>query len=161
LDPGFSRKLISRLAATDLPATALTVEVTETFLMQDMALARRHIERLAAKGVRIALDDFGTGWSSLSYLSRFPVDVLKLDRSFTATLHHGPGGEAVPAAVVQLARALDLQVVAEGIETHEQASRLRILGAQLGQGYLHGRPADASVSLAHLMASGVPTQPVR
>jgi EAL domain-containing protein (putative c-di-GMP-specific phosphodiesterase class I) len=87
--------------------------------------------------------------------------VLKLDRSFTADLHHGPGGEAVPAAVVQLARALDLQVVAEGIETAEQADRLRTLGAQLGQGYLHGRPADAPSSLAHLLAAGVPRQSVR
>jgi diguanylate cyclase (GGDEF)-like protein len=159
-EPGTAARVLALLARTGVPAECLVLEVTEGVLLEDEAVGRR-LQHLRAEGVRIALDDFGTGWSSLSYLSRFPVDVLKLDRSFTATLHHGPGGEAVPAAVVQLARALDLQVVAEGIETHEQASRLRILGAQLGQGYLHGRPADASVSLAHLMASGVPTQPVR
>jgi diguanylate cyclase (GGDEF)-like protein len=159
-EPGTAARVLALLARTGVPAECLVLEVTEGVLLEDEAVGRR-LQHLRAEGVRIALDDFGTGWSSLSYLSRFPVDVLKLDRSFTATLHHGPGGEAVPAAVVQLARALDLQVVAEGIETHEQASRLRTLGAQLGQGYLHGRPADASVSLAHLMASGVPTQPVR
>ncbi|HUR13624.1 MAG TPA: bifunctional diguanylate cyclase/phosphodiesterase [Mycobacteriales bacterium] len=159
-EPGTAARVLALLARTGVPAECLVLEVTEGVLLEDEAVGRR-LQHLRAEGVRIALDDFGTGWSSLSYLSRFPVDVLKLDRSFTATLHHGPGGEAVPAAVVQLARALDLQVVAEGIETAEQAARLRSLGAQLGQGYLHGRPADAPASLAHLLAAGVPTQPVR
>jgi diguanylate cyclase (GGDEF)-like protein len=161
-EPGTAARVLALLARTRVPAEALVLEVTEGVLLEDEAVGRR-LQHLRAEGVRIALDDFGTGWSSLSYLSRFPVDVLKLDRSFTATLHRGRGGEAVPAAVVQLARALDLQVVAEGIETPEQAERLRTLGAQLGQGYLHGRPADATASLALLLASGVPgvpTQPV-
>jgi EAL domain-containing protein (putative c-di-GMP-specific phosphodiesterase class I) len=159
-EPGTAARVLALLARTGVPAECLVLEVTEGVLLEDEAVGRR-LQHLRAEGVRIALDDFGTGWSSLSYLSRFPVDVLKLDRSFTADLHHGPGGEAVPAAVVQLARALDLQVVAEGIETAEQADRLRTLGAQLGQGYLHGRPADAPSSLAHLLAAGVPRQSVR
>lgn len=159
-EPGTAARVLALLARTGVPAECLVLEVTEGVLLEDEAVGRR-LQHLRAEGVRIALDDFGTGWSSLSYLSRFPVDVLKLDRSFTATLHQGPGGEAVPAAVVQLARALDLQVVAEGIETAEQAAQLRALGAQLGQGYLHGRPADAPASLAHLLGSTVPFQPVR
>jgi len=159
-EPGTAARVLALLARAGVPAECLVLEVTEGVLLEDEAVGRR-LQHLRAEGVRIALDDFGTGWSSLSYLSRFPVDVLKLDRSFTATLHRGRGGEAVPAAVVQLARALDLQVVAEGIETEEQADRLRSLGAQLGQGYLHGRPADATASLGLVMASAVPTQPVR
>ncbi len=158
-EPGTAARVLALLARTGVPPECLVLEVTEGVLLEDEAVGRR-LQHLRAEGVRIALDDFGTGWSSLSYLSRFPVDVLKLDRSFTATLHEGRGGEAVPAAVVQLARALDLQVVAEGIETAEQAAQLRRLGAQLGQGYLHGRPADARTSLAHLMSAAVPTQPV-
>jgi diguanylate cyclase (GGDEF)-like protein len=165
-EPGTAARVLALLARTGVPADCLVLEVTEGVLLEDEAVGRR-LQHLRAEGVRIALDDFGTGWSSLSYLSRFPVDVLKLDRSFTATLHRGRGGEAVPAAVVQLARALDLQVVAEGIETVEQAERLRTLGAQLGQGFLHGRPADATASLALVLGAavpeqpGVPTQPVR
>ena len=157
-EPGTAARVLALLARTGVPAECLVLEVTEGVLLEDEAVGRR-LQHLRAEGVRIALDDFGTGWSSLSYLSRFPVDVLKLDRSFTATLHRGRGGEAVPAAVVQLARALDLQVVAEGIETVEQAERLRTLGAQLGQGYLHGRPADATASLALVLGAAVPAQP--
>jgi diguanylate cyclase (GGDEF)-like protein len=162
-EPGTAARVLALLARTGVPAGALVLEVTEGVLLEDEAVGRR-LQHLRAEGVRIALDDFGTGWSSLSYLSRFPVDVLKLDRSFTATLHRSRGGEAVPAAVVQLARALDLQVVAEGIETEEQAERLRTLGAQLGQGFLHGRPADAAATLAIVLAAAapkLPTQPVR
>jgi len=81
MDPAFSRKLIGRLAKTALPATALTVEITETFLLQDMALARRHIERLASRGINVALDDFGTGYSNLRALMHLPIKTVKLDRS--------------------------------------------------------------------------------
>jgi diguanylate cyclase (GGDEF)-like protein len=153
-EPGTAARVLALLARTGVPAECLVLEVTEGVLLEDEAVGRR-LQHLRAEGVRIALDDFGTGWSSLSYLSRFPVDVLKLDRSFTATLHHGRGGEAVPAAVVQLARALDLEVVAEGIETEEQAELLRRLGAQSGQGYLYGRPAPPDASLALLVEAGV------
>jgi EAL domain-containing protein (putative c-di-GMP-specific phosphodiesterase class I) len=93
--------------------------------------------------VRIALDDFGTGWSSLTYLRRFPVDVLKLDRSFVTSISGGSGAEAVPAAVLQLAAALGLDVVAEGIETPEQLQVLRRLGCRTAQGYLLGAPGPA------------------
>ena len=90
MDPGFSRKLIGRLADTDLPPTALTVEITETFLLQDMALARRHIERLAAHGVNIALDDFGIGYSNLRAVMNLPIQTVKLDRSLIDDVARNP-----------------------------------------------------------------------
>jgi EAL domain-containing protein (putative c-di-GMP-specific phosphodiesterase class I) len=95
------------------------------------------LQRLRAHGVRVALDDFGTGWSSLSYLRRFPVDILKLDRSFTQELGTGVDATAIPAAVVQLASALGLEVVAEGVETQLQRAALLHLGFTLSQGYLY------------------------
>jgi diguanylate cyclase (GGDEF)-like protein len=152
-EPGTAARVLALLARTGVPAECLVLEVTEGVLLEDEAVGRR-LQHLRAEGVRIALDDFGTGWSSLSYLTRFPVDVLKLDRSFTATLHRGRGGEAVPAAVVQLARALDLEVVAEGIESEEQAQRLQLLGVGLGQGYHFGRPGPAEESLARVLDRG-------
>jgi len=149
-EPGTAARVLALLARTGVPTECLVLEVTEGVLLEDEAVGRR-LQHLRNEGVRIALDDFGTGWSSLSYLSRFPVDVLKLDRSFTATLHRGRGGEAVPAAVVQLARALDLQVVAEGIESERQSLQLQRLGAKLGQGYLFGRPEPAESALELLL----------
>jgi diguanylate cyclase (GGDEF)-like protein len=144
-EPGAATRVLALLDELGLPPSALVLEVTEGVLLEDEAVGRR-LQMLRAAGVRIALDDFGTGWSSLAYLSRFPVDVLKLDRSFTAGLGQGAGGEAVPAAVVQLARALDLEVVAEGVETVEQQLRLQELGARCAQGYLFGRPASADTT---------------
>jgi EAL domain-containing protein (putative c-di-GMP-specific phosphodiesterase class I) len=129
------------------PAT-LTLEVTESVLMADGDAAERRIEELKGLGVRLALDDFGTGWSSLSHLNRYPLDVLKLDRSFLRD-----GGDDVPelaAAVVGLGAKLDLEVVAEGIELSDQWERLRALGCPLGQGMLFAPPMDADETLAHL-----------
>ncbi|MGB8649986.1 MAG: EAL domain-containing protein [Mycobacteriales bacterium] len=140
---GSAEAVLSLLEQEGVPPSCLLLEVTEGVLLDDEAVGRR-LQLLRAAGVRIALDDFGTGWSSLSYLSRFPVDVLKLDRTFTAGLGRGLEGEAVPAAVVQLARALRLEVIAEGVETAEQVTRLRQLGARCAQGYLFGRPASAA-----------------
>jgi EAL domain-containing protein (putative c-di-GMP-specific phosphodiesterase class I) len=157
-EPGAATRVLALLDELGLPPSGLVLEVTEGVLLEDEAVGRR-LQMLRAAGVRIALDDFGTGWSSLAYLSRFPVDVLKLDRSFTAGLGHGAGGEAVPAAVVQLARALDLEVVAEGVETVEQQRRLQELGTRCAQGYLFGRPAPADTTrrlVVEGLARGVP-----
>jgi EAL domain-containing protein (putative c-di-GMP-specific phosphodiesterase class I) len=133
--------------------------VTEGVLIDDPAVGER-LQRLRAAGVRIALDDFGTGWSSLAYLRRFPVDVLKLDRSFVAGLGSGGSGEAVPAAVVQLAATLGLEVVAEGVETQVQAECLRQLGSMTVQGYLYGAAAPA-LHLQPVVARGrVVTDPL-
>ena len=140
-EPGIADRILTLLREEGISAFRVVLEVTEGVLLEDEAVGRR-LQQLRAAGMRIALDDFGTGWSSLAYLSRFPVDILKLDRSFTAGLGRGVGGEAVAVAVMQLALALDLEVIAEGVETEEQAERLRELGARVAQGYLFGAPAS-------------------
>jgi diguanylate cyclase (GGDEF)-like protein len=141
-EPDVAQRILTILREEGLDPRRVVVEVTEGVLIDEAVGAR--LQRLREAGVRIALDDFGTGWSSLTYLRRFPVDVLKLDRSFVATVADGEGGRAVPAAVLQLAAALRLEVVAEGIETPEQAAALRELGCTTAQGYLLGRPAAAA-----------------
>ena len=142
MDPSFSRKLIGRLAGTDLPPTALTVEITETFLLQDMALARRHIERLAARGVNIALDDFGIGYSNLRALMNLPIQTVKLDRSLIDDVARNPQVSKLVSSMMHAARALGVLVVAEGIEEQAQAIILRAAGCDRMQGFWFARPMD-------------------
>ncbi len=143
LDPAFSRELISRLADTDLPATALVVEITETFLVQDLELARRHIERLAARGVRIALDDFGTGYSNLHALLQLPIHTVKVDQSLIGGVGRDNRVSKLVRAMLSAAKALDIRIVAEGVEDEAQAIFLRAAGCDRMQGYLFARPACA------------------
>jgi diguanylate cyclase (GGDEF)-like protein len=132
----------------------LTLEITETVLMTDANLAVRRLEELKELGVRLALDDFGTGYSSLSHLSRFPVDVLKMDRSFLSE-GASPKASELATAVVALGGTLSLEVVAEGIELPEQWDTLRDLGCDLGQGFYFARPmsADAAVDFLRSKAA--------
>ena len=122
------------LAESGLEPSHLTLEITETVLMADSELAVRRLEELKALGVRLALDDFGTGYSSLSHLSNFPVDILKMDRSFLREGRSEKTSE-LATAVVALGESLNLDVVAEGIELAEQWTALRELGCALGQGF--------------------------
>ncbi|WP_309089904.1 bifunctional diguanylate cyclase/phosphodiesterase [Phenylobacterium sp.] len=153
LDPGFSRKLIGRLERTDLPATALTVEITETFLVQDMALGRRHIERLAAKGVKVALDDFGTGYSNLRALMNLPIQTVKLDRSLIADVGRDARVSKLVASMLHAARALGVSIVAEGVEDEAQALFLRSTGCDRMQGYFFARPMSGEAMDAQLRAA--------
>jgi diguanylate cyclase (GGDEF)-like protein len=153
LDPAFSRKLIGRLGKTALPATALTVEITETFLLQDLALARRHIARLNAKGVRIALDDFGTGYSNLRALMHLPIQTVKLDRSLICDVAKDPRVAKLVASMLHAARALGMRVVAEGVEEEAQAIFLRASGCDRMQGYWFARPMPADQMEAALKES--------
>jgi diguanylate cyclase len=153
LDPAFSRKFLGRLARTELPATALTVEITETFLLQDMGLARRHIERLAARGVRIALDDFGTGYSNLRALMHLPIQTVKLDRSLIADVGRDARVSKLVASMLQASRALGVAVVAEGVEHEGQAVFLRAAGCDRMQGYFFARPMSAEATDQLLRAS--------
>jgi len=153
LDPGFSRKLIARLARTALPATALTVEITETFLLQDLGLARRHIERLAAKGVGIALDDFGTGYSNLRALMHLPIQTVKLDRSLIEAVGRDARVSKLVRSMLQAARALGVSITAEGVEDEAQALFLRAAGCDRMQGYLFARPMPAREVEALLRAA--------
>ena len=123
-----------------VPADALELEITESLLVGDMGSARSQLAELRRWGVSIALDDFGTGFSSLSTLRQLPVDVMKIDRSFVAELGSDSGAMAVTRTIVTLARALDLHLVAEGVETEAQAEVLRSLGCDEFQGYLFARP---------------------
>ena len=139
------------LAAAGLPARNLIVEVTESAVMRDAGRAIETLAALRATGVSVAVDDFGTGYSSLGYLQTLPVDVIKIDRIFVAGVEK-PFESALIRAVIQVAGALTLRTVAEGIETEAQAAALRDLGCQFGQGYLFGRPepADAAAFAATL-----------
>jgi diguanylate cyclase (GGDEF)-like protein len=153
LDPSFSRKLIGRLARTELPATALTVEITETFLMSDMALARRHTERLAVKGIKVALDDFGTGYANMRALMNLPIQTLKLDRSLIADVGRDARVSKLVASLLHAARALGVTVVAEGVEEQAQAFFLRASGCERMQGYFFARPMHADAMEEMLRAS--------
>jgi diguanylate cyclase (GGDEF)-like protein len=168
LDPAFSRKLISRLSHTPLPATALTVEITETFLLQDLDLSRRHIARLNAKGVKIALDDFGTGYSNLRALMGLPIQTVKLDRSLISDVAVDAKVAKLVTSMLHAARSLGIRIVAEGVEEETQAIFLRAAGCDAMQGYWFARPMPVDQTEARLRESHsahqafpVPSMPAR
>ncbi|MBX9992601.1 putative bifunctional diguanylate cyclase/phosphodiesterase [Phreatobacter oligotrophus] len=136
----FVAQVKAALADSGLPADRLVLEITESVMIEDAEHARAVTHELRALGVKIALDDFGTGFSSLSYLRRFNLDTLKVDRSFVADLDSGVEAATILHCVVNLGRALGLKVVAEGVETAEQARFLRAAGCGLMQGYHLARP---------------------
>jgi diguanylate cyclase (GGDEF)-like protein len=134
------------LKQSGLPPTALVLEITESaFLLSDEQLAVT-ITELAALGVIIALDDFGSGYSSLGYLSKLPIGILKIDLSFVSRIDQGPEEAAVAQAIIMLGHTLDLEIVAEGIETSGQLAELQRRGCPLGQGFFLGRPAPPEQS---------------
>jgi EAL domain-containing protein (putative c-di-GMP-specific phosphodiesterase class I) len=128
-------------------ARCLTLEVTETLLV-DGPSAVEVLSALRSLGVAIAIDDFGTGWSSLGALQRYPVDILKLDRSLVAPAASSAPAAALARAVVEMAQALGLDVVAEGIEDDEQLAAMRALGCPHGQGFVFARPMPVADALA-------------
>lgn len=128
------------LTTTKLDSNRLVLELTESMLVGRNTETLALLHRIRALGVRLAIDDFGTGYSSLGYLSQYPLDVLKIDRSFVQGMDNGPNGRALASAVVALGRSLKLKVVAEGIERAEQEWDLRNLGCDFGQGYLYSKP---------------------
>jgi diguanylate cyclase (GGDEF)-like protein/PAS domain S-box-containing protein len=142
-EPTVVEQVAAVLARTGLPAEALRLEVTESAVMADADAARQRLEALRQLGVGLAIDDFGTGYSSLSQLRRFPVDTLKVDRSFVLALTEDPAAAALLQAVTALGAALGLAVTAEGVETAAQLVRVRELGCDRGQGYYFARPVPA------------------
>ncbi|NYZ11383.1 EAL domain-containing protein [Azospirillum sp. RWY-5-1] len=136
------------LTATGLPARRLKVELTETALLESSDATISVINGIRALGVRVCLDDFGTGYSSLGYLHRFPIDTLKIDRSFVLAMMNGERGRKLLVAVLDMARALGFDTVVEGIEDEPVAVVLAKMGCALGQGYLFGRPMERSRMLA-------------
>jgi diguanylate cyclase (GGDEF)-like protein len=131
------------LAETGLPGSALTLEITEGVLIGTGELQRRNLERIRELGVRLALDDFGTGYSALSYLKRFPVDLIKVDRCFLDGLETDHRDAALMRAILAIGAGMELEVVAEGVETNAQRELLRLSGCHWGQGFLFSEPLPA------------------
>jgi EAL domain-containing protein (putative c-di-GMP-specific phosphodiesterase class I) len=130
------------LSQTGIDPRQVVLEITESLLMQDTDATIVTLQRLRALGVQLAIDDFGTGYSSLAYLKRFPIEILKIDKSFVDGVADDPEDSMLAGAIVQLGRGLRLQTVAEGIETERQRAVLQELGCAYGQGYLFSRPIE-------------------
>jgi EAL domain-containing protein (putative c-di-GMP-specific phosphodiesterase class I) len=131
------------LKDSGLPAQWLELEVTESTLMGDPSATALTLENLKSLGVHLSIDDFGTGYSSLSYLKRFPIDALKIDRSFVDEVTTNPDDAAIATAIVLMGHSLRLRVVGEGVETTDQQTLLRLLGCDEIQGYLISPPIPA------------------
>jgi diguanylate cyclase (GGDEF)-like protein/PAS domain S-box-containing protein len=140
--PHFPEEVIDALRRHHLAASTLTLEITESVLLHDVDTVMSRLVELHAAGLTLALDDFGTGYSSLSYLHRFPISVIKIDRSFVQRIEDDDG-LTILDAIVALARSLNLELVAEGIEEESQARQLHLLGCGYGQGFFYGRPKPA------------------
>src|SRR6185369_8177560 len=151
LDPDLATGIRRVLRSTGLEPSALELEITESSVMDRSETSLGVLQQLRSLGVRIVLDDFGTGYSSLAYLRQLPLDIIKVDRSFVTDLDVADPNVGIVRAVVSLAHGLGITVVAEGIETDEQARRLRDLGCDMGQGYAWAHPAPP-VQVATFMA---------
>jgi len=138
------------LKDTGLEPWRLEIELTETAVMRDVMATSHVLEELGADGVRFAMDDFGTGYSSLNHLMLFPIDTLKIDRSFVQDVLTNANAATIVSAIIQLGRSLDLLVIAEGIETAEQLRFLALRGCDAGQGYYFGPPVSAAEMSLHL-----------
>jgi diguanylate cyclase (GGDEF)-like protein/PAS domain S-box-containing protein len=140
----FAERVLDRLARADIPTRCFQIEVTETvFLGRGAEYVHRALALLNTQGIKIALDDFGTGYASLRHLKKFPVDIIKIDRSFVRDMEVDPGDEAIVRAVINLGKSLGIHVVAEGIESEAQAERLVRLGCDFGQGFLFSKAVGA------------------
>ncbi|MBW4517487.1 MAG: EAL domain-containing protein [Timaviella obliquedivisa GSE-PSE-MK23-08B] len=138
--PDFVKQLDEILAETQLAPQCLKLEITETVIMQDIPLVADNISNLQERSIQLSIDDFGTGYSSLSYLHSFSVENLKIDRSFINRLHKKKSNFGLVTAIVQIGKAMKMNLIAEGIETSEQLAHLKFLGCQFGQGYLFSKP---------------------
>jgi EAL domain-containing protein (putative c-di-GMP-specific phosphodiesterase class I) len=146
LQGDFAERVLALLARHHVPTRNFEIEVTETvFLARGADHVERALNVFSERGVRISLDDFGTGYASLSHVKQYPVDVLKIDRSFVSNIEHDSGDAAIVDAIVKLALALGIDVVAEGIETPGQAELLIQHGCKAGQGFYLGLPQPADM----------------
>ena len=142
--------LLQRVDALGLPGRCIAVEITEGLLLDEHPAVTAQLTRLAAAGIQIAIDDFGTGYSAMSYLKRMDIDTLKIDRSFVRDLTTDPSDLAIAEAIIAMAHKLDINVVAEGIETDAQRQRLADAGCDFGQGYLFSPPLPEDAFFAYL-----------
>jgi diguanylate cyclase (GGDEF)-like protein/PAS domain S-box-containing protein len=153
--------LVERIAAvireTRVDPRGLKLEITESAVMDDVEAATKTFRRLKELGLRLSIDDFGTGYSSLSYLHKFPLDTLKIDRSFVMKMSESAENREIVLAIVTLAQNLGMSVIAEGVETKEQVAELRDLGCEFGQGYFFSKPAPAE-GAEHLICDTYPLE---
>jgi diguanylate cyclase (GGDEF)-like protein len=164
-DSGLGTQVATALRATGLPAELLILEITESVVMEDLSGAREVMNKLSRLGVRLAIDDFGTGHSSLAYLKQFPVREVKVDRTFVQGIADSAVDLAIVRAIIDLADAMGLSAVAEGVETKDQAAALTMIGCPVGQGFYFSRPLPArefsELLSNHLARTSGPTTPVR
>ncbi|MFM9861838.1 sensor domain-containing phosphodiesterase [Pseudoxanthobacter sp. M-2] len=152
----FAERVLHRLARLDIPPSMLKIEVTERILLgEDTNLVGAILAELHDAGIAVALDDFGTGYASLSHLRDFPIDVIKIDRSFLRDVHRKPASAVIVRAMIELAANLGIEVVAEGVETEEQADFLAEAGCTAGQGYLFGAAMPAAQVERDILAAGL------
>ncbi|MBE9136215.1 EAL domain-containing protein [Nodosilinea sp. LEGE 07088] len=144
LQPDFIAQVDRTLAESDLPASNLKLEITETVVIQNPEQVVPMLQSLRDRGIRLSIDDFGTGYSSLGYLQQLPFDILKIDRSFIINIHHSPKQYGIVETIIRLAAHLDIQVIAEGIELFPQLESLNQLGCEFGQGFFFSRPLSVS-----------------
>jgi EAL domain-containing protein (putative c-di-GMP-specific phosphodiesterase class I) len=142
---GFIAEIEQAIGIDAHAAAGLELEITENMIMEDIKQSIACLQAIRAMGVTIAIDDFGTGFSSLSYLSKLPVDTLKIDRSFVTDMTAGPQGLALVSTIINLAHSLKLNVVAEGVETEEQSRLLRLLRCNEMQGFLLSKPVPREI----------------
>lgn len=157
-DPNLSERFAAVLRDSHADPRSITLEITETALMKDPKAALESLTRLRALGMMVSVDDFGTGYSSLTYLKQFPIDIVKIDRSFVGGLGSNPDDEMIVAAIVNLAHTLGLHVIAEGVENSLQSEMLYRLGCRFGQGYLWGRAEPSQELSKRLAGPGTPAQ---
>jgi diguanylate cyclase (GGDEF)-like protein/PAS domain S-box-containing protein len=155
-NPGFIDQVKQAVAFDAAAASGLELEITESVIMEDVLQSGVSLRALRALGVSVAIDDFGTGFSSLSYLSKLPLDTMKIDRSFVHDMTIGPQGRVLISTIIKLAHSLKLKVVAEGVETQKQAATLQALGCDESQGHLFGIPAPReSFEVTYLAAAAL------
>jgi diguanylate cyclase len=159
-DPELVEFAAKALDHAGLPAGALIIEITENLLLKDAELARSRLAALRALGIQVAVDDFGTGYSSLAYLDRYPVDILKIDRSFVDSLGDSAKSTALVRSIIDLATALGLDTIAEGVEDRHQLATLRSLGCHFAQGFFFARPRPAGEIVGLIQAARPPDQAV-
>ncbi|MCP9883842.1 bifunctional diguanylate cyclase/phosphodiesterase [Synechococcus sp. ATX 2A4] len=148
LDPGTPQQIAMALFESGFPPDRLYIEITETMLIEDVEATLRAFRQIKALGANLAIDDFGSGYTSMRYLKQLPVEILKIDRSFIEGLGRSQEDEVIVKAVLSMAKALGLHAIAEGVERQEQLDVLKKLGCDYIQGYLVGRPKNASSTLA-------------
>jgi diguanylate cyclase (GGDEF)-like protein len=157
LQPDLLEQIQKVLRETGLNPQSLKLEITESVVMENIATATRTLEQIQALGVELSIDDFGTGYSSLSYLQRFPVNTLKIDRSFVSRITESDGTAEIVRTIMHLGQQLGMDVIAEGVETEMQSAQLRALGCEFGQGYYFSRPMDRGAAEALSLRSNTGT----